>query len=148
VSSPEISLDKWKLEVTGLVENPYTLNWEQFLSMRQVEDVSDFHCVTTWSRFDNRWAGVPFATIAEHAVPKPEAKFVMCTGYDFMTGSYVPYPVQRASRACDRRGRAARAHVGRQAAAPRARQAVPHDHAKLCMEGREVDPQDRVSRGR
>jgi len=81
---PEISLDKWKLEITGLVENPYTLNWEQFLAMRQVEDVSDFHCVTTWSRFDNRWGGVAFASIAEHAVPKPEAKFVLCTGYDFM----------------------------------------------------------------
>jgi DMSO/TMAO reductase YedYZ molybdopterin-dependent catalytic subunit len=90
---PEISLDKWKLEITGLVENPYTLNWEQFLAMRQVEDVSDFHCVTTWSRFDNRWGGVAFASIAEHAVPKPEAKFVLCTGYDFMPGSYVPYTV-------------------------------------------------------
>jgi DMSO/TMAO reductase YedYZ molybdopterin-dependent catalytic subunit len=90
---PEIPLDKWKLEITGLVENPYTLNWEQFLAMRQVEDVSDFHCVTTWSRFDNLWGGVAFASIAEHAVPKPEAKFVLCTGYDFMPGSYVPYTV-------------------------------------------------------
>jgi DMSO/TMAO reductase YedYZ molybdopterin-dependent catalytic subunit len=26
-------------------------------------------------------------------VPKPEAKFVLCTGYDFMPGSYVPYTV-------------------------------------------------------
>jgi DMSO/TMAO reductase YedYZ molybdopterin-dependent catalytic subunit len=90
---PEVSLDKWTLEISGLVDNPYTLNWEQFLSMRQVEDVSDFHCVTTWSRFDNRWAGVPFATIAEHAVPKADAQFVLCTGYDFMPGSYVPYTV-------------------------------------------------------
>jgi DMSO/TMAO reductase YedYZ molybdopterin-dependent catalytic subunit len=49
--------------------------------------------VTTWSRFDNRWGGVAFASIAEHAVPKPEAKFVLCTGYDFMPGSYVPYTV-------------------------------------------------------
>jgi DMSO/TMAO reductase YedYZ molybdopterin-dependent catalytic subunit len=90
---PDISLDKWKLEITGLVENPYTLNWEQFLAMPQVEDVSDFHCVTTWSRFDNRWGGVAFGSIAEQAVPKPEAKFVLCTGYDFMPGSYVPYTV-------------------------------------------------------
>ena len=90
---PEVSLAKWKLEVTGLVENPYTLNWDEFQSMPQVDDVSDFHCVTTWSRFDNHWRGVAFSTIAERAVPKPDAKFVLCTGYDFMPGSYVPYTV-------------------------------------------------------
>ena len=90
---PEISLDTWKLEITGLVENPYTLTWDRFLALPQAEDVSDFHCVTTWSRFDNHWGGVAFATIAEHAVPKPEATFVLCTGYDFMPGSYIPYTV-------------------------------------------------------
>jgi DMSO/TMAO reductase YedYZ molybdopterin-dependent catalytic subunit len=90
---PEVPLATWKLEITGLVENPYTLTWDQFLALPQTEDVSDFHCVTTWSRFDNRWNGVRFATIAEHAVPKPEAKFVLCTGYDFMPGSYIPYTV-------------------------------------------------------
>jgi len=90
---PDVSLDTWKLEVTGLVENPYTLTWDEFLSMPQTDDVSDFHCVTTWSRFNNHWRGVAFSAIAERAVPKPEAKFVLCTGYDFMPGSYVPYTV-------------------------------------------------------
>ena len=90
---PEISLDTWTLEIGGLVENPYTLTWDRFLALPQAEDVSDFHCVTTWSRFDNHWGGVAFATIAEHAVPKPEATFVLCTGYDFMPGSYIPYTV-------------------------------------------------------
>ena len=27
----------------------------EFLALPQAEDVSDFHCVTTWSRFDNHW---------------------------------------------------------------------------------------------
>ena len=90
---PEIPLDTWKLEISGLVDNPFTLTWEQFLALPQTEDVSDFHCVTTWSRYDNRWRGVTFATIAELAVPKPEAAFVLCTGYDFMPGSYIPYTV-------------------------------------------------------
>jgi len=90
---PEVALDAWKLEVGGLVENPFTLTWEQFLALPQAEDVSDFHCVTTWSRYDNHWAGVRFRTIAELAVPKDEARFVLCTGYDFMPGSYIPYTV-------------------------------------------------------
>ena len=89
----QIALDRWKLEVGGLVENPFTLNWEQLLALPQVEDVSDFHCVTTWSRYDNHWRGVRFKTIAELAVPKEPAHFVLCTGYDFMPGTYIPYTV-------------------------------------------------------
>src|SRR4026208_1002057 len=50
---PEIALDDWKLEVVGLIENPFTPPWEQVLALPQTEDVSDFHCVTTWSRYDN-----------------------------------------------------------------------------------------------
>src|SRR3954454_15581648 len=69
---PEVPLQTWKLEIAGLVENPFTLTWEQFLARPQAEDVSDFHCVTTWSRYNNHWRGVKFATIAEHAIPQPE----------------------------------------------------------------------------
>jgi DMSO/TMAO reductase YedYZ molybdopterin-dependent catalytic subunit len=90
---PEIALDTWKLEVGGLVENPFTLTWEQFLALPQAEDVSDFHCVTTWSRYDNHWRGVKFSAIAELAVPSPDAKFLLCTGSDFMPGSCIPYTV-------------------------------------------------------
>jgi DMSO/TMAO reductase YedYZ molybdopterin-dependent catalytic subunit len=91
--TPSVPLDAWKLDVGGLVENPLTLTWNEFLALPQVDDVSDFHCVTTWSRYDNRWSGVRFRTIAELAVPKDNARFVLCTGYDFMPGSYIPYTV-------------------------------------------------------
>jgi DMSO/TMAO reductase YedYZ molybdopterin-dependent catalytic subunit len=90
---PEVPLDTWTLEVGGLVENPFTLTWDQFLALPQTDDVSDFHCVTTWSRYDNRWRGVQFKTIAELAVPRDAAAFVLCTGYDFMPGSCIPYTV-------------------------------------------------------
>jgi DMSO/TMAO reductase YedYZ molybdopterin-dependent catalytic subunit len=90
---PEVPLDKWQLQIHGQVENPVTLDWQQFLALPQFKDVSDFHCVTTWSRYDNHWRGVRFSTIAELAVPKPEAQFILCTGYDFMPGSYIPYTV-------------------------------------------------------
>src|SRR5262245_16088152 len=66
---PDVDLQSWRLEVGGLVENPFTLDWNDFLALPQVEDTSDFHCVTTWSRYDNRWSGVRFRTIAERAVP-------------------------------------------------------------------------------
>ena len=97
---PKIPLETWKLEVGGLVENPFTLSWKEFLALPQVEDGSDFHCVTTWSRMDNRWKGVRFATIAELAVPKEGARFVATEGYDKDPNSGIPYttnlPLARA----------------------------------------------------
>src|SRR5437868_14634882 len=88
---PEVDLRTWKLEVGRSVENPFTLTWDQFLALPQIDDVSDFHCVTTWSRYDNRLRGIRFKTLAELAIPKESARFVSCTGYDFMPGSYIPY---------------------------------------------------------
>ncbi len=79
---PIISLKDWKLEVKGEVENPYSLSWEEFLALPQVSDISDFHCVTSWSRMDNHWKGVQLKTLAQKALPKPTAKFIYCTGYD------------------------------------------------------------------
>ncbi len=97
---PDIPLDQWRLEVGGRIENPFSLSWDQFLALPQAEDVSDFHCVTTWSRFDNRWRGVRFRTIAELAVPHADARFVLCTGYDHQPGTSIPYttnlPLARA----------------------------------------------------
>jgi len=97
---PAVDVKDWKLQVAGLCENPFTLAWDDLLAMPQTDEVSDFHCVTTWSRYDNRWRGVRFRAIAERAVPRPGAAFVLCTGYDFMPGSYIPYttnlPLARA----------------------------------------------------
>lgn len=79
---PEIDPAAWRLEVGGLCERPFTLDWQSFLALPQVEDVSDFHCVTTWSRFDNHWRGVRFRELAERARPAEEAKYLLCTGAD------------------------------------------------------------------
>jgi DMSO/TMAO reductase YedYZ molybdopterin-dependent catalytic subunit len=90
---PEVPRSQWTLEVGGLCENPLSLDWTAFMALPQVEDISDFHCVTTWSRMDNRWGGVRFRTLAELAVPRAEAQFVLCTGYDHMPGTSIPYTV-------------------------------------------------------
>ena len=98
--SPDISLDAWRLEIGGLVANPFTLTWTEFMALPHVDDTSDFHCVTTWSRLNNRWKGVRFKTIAELAVPNESAAWVLCTGYDNDITSGEPYttnlPLARA----------------------------------------------------
>jgi DMSO/TMAO reductase YedYZ molybdopterin-dependent catalytic subunit len=76
-SIPVFNPQTWDFRVTGRVENPVMLNLEEFNRLPQIEITSDIHCVTRWSRFDNRWQGVPFTEVMKLAVPKPDAHFVM-----------------------------------------------------------------------
>ena len=79
---PEIPRDQWRLTIDGEVEKPVELDWAAFHALPQVTDVSDFHCVTAWSRFDCAWSGVAFTTLYELVQLKPSAAFVYFTAYD------------------------------------------------------------------
>ncbi len=53
----------------------------------RVEQGSDFHCVTTWTRTGLRWGGVRFSDFYERLVlplagPPPDAQFVVIRGQD------------------------------------------------------------------
>ncbi|GAC1548217.1 MAG: sulfite oxidase-like oxidoreductase [Myxococcales bacterium] len=82
---PEVPLDRWELVVDGAVEAPQRLSWKDFLALPQVKDVSDFHCVTTWSKLDVPWEGVPLASVIALARPRPEATHVLTHAYDGYT---------------------------------------------------------------
>ena len=82
---PEIQIERWSLEVGGLVDRPRVWDWSDFMALPQSERVTDFHCVTTWSTFDNTWTGVLFRKIIEEVRPRPEAKHVLFTAYDGYT---------------------------------------------------------------
>jgi DMSO/TMAO reductase YedYZ molybdopterin-dependent catalytic subunit len=82
---PDINKANWTLRVYGLVENEIKLNWEAYQALPQITNVSDFHCVTRWSRLDMDWQGVSARELLMQASPKPEAKFVTMYGYDGYT---------------------------------------------------------------
>ena len=82
---PEVKLEDWKLTLDGAVEQPLTLDWAAFQALPQVEDESDFHCVTTWSLLGSRWRGVQFSTLAALAQPSASATHVMTYAYDGYT---------------------------------------------------------------
>ena len=82
---PEIARAQWQLRVVGSVARPQTLRWDDFMSLEQVDDVSDFHCVTTWSKLDVPWTGVRFAELAALVEPHDDAAFVLCRAYDGYT---------------------------------------------------------------
>lgn len=82
---PEIPLDEWQLVIDGEVEHPIKLSWEDFLALPQTDDVSDFHCVTTWSKLDMAWKGVRMLDLAALVQPKETATHILCYGYDDYT---------------------------------------------------------------
>jgi len=82
---PSVSLNEWELVVDGECQNPLRLDWQNFMDLEQVEEESDFHCVTGWSKLDTRWRGVRFSTILALAQPTDNAHFVVCHSYDNYT---------------------------------------------------------------
>ena len=76
-SVPSFNPQKWDFRIWGLVEKPVRLTWDEFNLLPRTEITTDIHCVTRWSRFDNRWEGVLFTEIIKLAVPKPEANFAL-----------------------------------------------------------------------
>jgi len=74
---PRFDPKTWDFRVTGLVEKPLRLTWDEFTRLPMKQVTADMHCVTRWSRFDVRWEGVPFTEVMKLIEAKPEAKYVM-----------------------------------------------------------------------
>ncbi|MEO7795839.1 MAG: molybdopterin-dependent oxidoreductase [Thermoanaerobaculia bacterium] len=75
-----------EIRVTGEVERELALP-DPLAGLPRVEQVSDFHCVTTWSRRGLHWGGVRFAdfyrqVVEPRARPRAEATFVYLRGQD------------------------------------------------------------------
>jgi len=82
---PDIEKESWRLTIDGLVEAPAALSYAQFLALRQTENVSDIHCVTQWSRYDNHWTGVTSRELIALVRPKAEARHVIFHSHDAYT---------------------------------------------------------------
>ncbi|OLD86877.1 MAG: hypothetical protein AUG85_08830 [Gemmatimonadetes bacterium 13_1_20CM_4_66_11] len=68
---------KWTFKVSGFVERPFSLTYEELLALPRKTVLCDIHCVTTWSRLDNTFEGVAVPLLLERAGVKPEAKFCL-----------------------------------------------------------------------
>ncbi len=88
---PHIPTEAWELQIGGRCQNPCSLNWQEFMALPQVEENSDFHCVTTWSLLDSTWQGVRFQELAALAQPDEDAEYILITAYDADPMSGIPY---------------------------------------------------------
>ena len=82
---PDLPREDWRLTVDGLVANPITWDWAALNEQPVFEDVSDIHCVTQWSKYDNRWTGVSTRHMLSVVQPLPNAEHVILHGYDGYT---------------------------------------------------------------
>lgn len=82
---PKITRESFQLRLYGACKNECRLTWSDLQALEQAEDVSDFHCVTGWSKMDIQWRGVRAATLLTLAEPDDNARFVVCHGADGYT---------------------------------------------------------------
>jgi DMSO/TMAO reductase YedYZ molybdopterin-dependent catalytic subunit len=80
-AEPRFDPATWDFKAGGLVEVPLTLTWDQMQALPRREVVTDFHCVTRWSTFDNRWEGVPIREVLARARPTAAARYAMAVGH-------------------------------------------------------------------
>ena len=83
--SPNISRERWRLDVYGAVENPIFWTFAQFTAQPQTQFLSDIHCVTTWSRYDNQWEGLATVDLLDACRPHDDARFVVLHCHDGYT---------------------------------------------------------------
>jgi DMSO/TMAO reductase YedYZ molybdopterin-dependent catalytic subunit len=76
-SVPRFDPATWDFRMWGDIATPVRLTWQEFNRLPRTRYVSDFHCVTRWSRFDNTWEGVAFREVLKLVQLKPEASHIL-----------------------------------------------------------------------
>ena len=82
---PNVPAKDWTLQIGGKVVRPVSWGFDDLKAQPQAHSVSDIHCVTRWSRYDNNWDGVSLRQVMAAVEPLPEARFVLIKSYDGYT---------------------------------------------------------------
>ncbi|MDP9020105.1 MAG: sulfite oxidase, partial [Actinomycetota bacterium] len=92
LAAPRIELDSWRLRVTGMVEQPLELSFDDLSALRQVEADVTLACVSNEVGGElvgnARWRGVPLAQLLEQAGVRPGADQVVGRSVDGWTGGF------------------------------------------------------------
>jgi DMSO/TMAO reductase YedYZ molybdopterin-dependent catalytic subunit len=75
--TPRFDPRTWTFRCTGLVEEEVAWTWQEFLRLPRTEVTCDIHCVTRWSRLDNRFEGVHIREIMKRVRLKPGAGYAL-----------------------------------------------------------------------
>src|SRR5262249_2773374 len=84
-AEPNGTPQKFPLDIDGAGGNGLSLSLDEFMALPQSESVSDIHCVTQWSRYDNRWKGVAARAMLDLVQPMPDARHIVLHSFDGYT---------------------------------------------------------------
>jgi DMSO/TMAO reductase YedYZ molybdopterin-dependent catalytic subunit len=73
---PVFEPDTYTLKISGEVEHPMELTWDEVRDWPSTKTTADFHCVTGWSVMDVQWEGILPSEIIDRVKPTTNAKFV------------------------------------------------------------------------
>ncbi len=74
---PRVDTTTWTFAVSGLVDRPFTLTYDDLLRLPRKTVQCDMHCVTTWSRLDNTFEGVSVQDLLARAGVQPAARYCL-----------------------------------------------------------------------
>jgi DMSO/TMAO reductase YedYZ molybdopterin-dependent catalytic subunit len=78
--TPHTPLAEWDFTIRGLIDQPLTWTWEEFLALPSETITVDIHCVTKWSKLDTVWKGVSLDALLEHVETGAEYVLAFCDG--------------------------------------------------------------------
>jgi DMSO/TMAO reductase YedYZ molybdopterin-dependent catalytic subunit len=81
-SFPNHPRSTYTLTVNGLVDHPYTLNYDQLTAMPATMLTKDFQCVTGWRVPNVHWTGVLLSDLLERAGVQAAGKALRFTSFD------------------------------------------------------------------
>jgi DMSO/TMAO reductase YedYZ molybdopterin-dependent catalytic subunit len=88
-SFPRINLQRWRLEINGMVDAPLTFSYDDLLAMPHIERPITIACVSNEVGGDligtALWQGVPLADLVRKAKPRAGAQQVFSTSIDGWT---------------------------------------------------------------
>ncbi len=75
--TPRTPLEQWTFSIQGLVKEPVSWSWQEFLALPAREWTVDISCVTKWTKLDMRWRGVSLDTLLEGVELDERAAFMI-----------------------------------------------------------------------
>ena len=89
--TPRTRLDQWRFTIEGLVRQPVSWSWDEFLKLPSKTYVVDISCVTKWTKLDMKWQGVSVDTLFQAVALDPRAAFITAYSYGGYTTN-LPIP--------------------------------------------------------
>ncbi|MCU0270747.1 MAG: molybdopterin-dependent oxidoreductase [Acidimicrobiales bacterium] len=89
---PQVDPATWRLRITGLVDEPFELTYDELLALSTTEETVTLSCVSNEVGDDlvgnAVWQGVPLAQLLERARVRPEATQVVGRSVDGFTAGF------------------------------------------------------------